>query len=182
MERKKRKEEARERAKQRKAEKQAAKRASKKAEKKTEKATEEKSKYRKPVCICQKDGTIVKRCPSISAASRETGYSTSEISHICRGISKASGDYTFVYENEEDITPRVYTRDYSLSEKPVVQFTKDGEYVARYKSALDAANVINVSRSSVSRGCNNPNKIVNGLKFMFESDYNKINQEKGETR
>lgn len=180
MERQKRKQEARERAKQRQAEKTAAERQNKKAEEKPVKAAEGKPKYRKPVFVCAQDGTHLKRYPSVSEASRATGYSTGQISNICRGEYRSKGEFTFRYEHEEDIVPRPRKKRENIgARKAVLQYTKDGQLVARHGSITEAASAVGSCMSSVSKCCNGFANEANGFVFRFESELSEFEKLKG---
>lgn len=54
------------------------------------------------------------------------------------------------------------------AEKPVLQYTLDGEFVAEYKSILDAARLTSTSKQIISYCCNNQIKKRKGFIWKFK--------------
>jgi hypothetical protein len=58
--------------------------------------------------------------------------------------------------------------------KVVLQFDKEGNFIAKYSSAVEAARSIGSIPNSVTRCCRGEVKTLHKFKFMYEKDY-KIN-------
>ena len=133
---------------------------------------------KKAVELCDNDGNVINRFPSISATARETGYSVSTISRVCSGDISIVADYTFRYENPEFRKPpkpkQIEKRDRSHQCRPVLQFTQEGVCVARYGSIKEAARVIGCRSSSISNCISGNTKTIRGFVFMHESEFNKF--------
>lgn len=77
--------------------------------------------------------------------------------------------------NIEWCTPK-YNIEYShvlkksneITSKPVLQFTKDGKFVAEFDSASEAARAIGVTKSFVCSVCRGRKKIARGFVFKYK--------------
>lgn len=54
---------------------------------------------------------------------------------------------------------------------PVVQLDGDGKFLARFNSGAEAARVLNLKKSKISKVCNGLKNKHGGFRWMFESDY-----------
>lgn len=52
----------------------------------------------KPIYMCDKDGKILKEFPSLSEATRQTGFLTTHISACARGKRKTCGGYRWIFK------------------------------------------------------------------------------------
>lgn len=55
--------------------------------------------------------------------------------------------------------------------KEVLQYDKDGNFIAKYKSAVDAGLQLNISNSRISSCCRGETKICNGFIFRYSEDF-----------
>jgi len=60
--------------------------------------------------------------------------------------------------------------------KPVVQ-TKNGKYIAEYKSASEAQRMTNIFSTNISYSCKHDTRNAGGFKWYFKSDYEKMLEE-----
>lgn len=59
----------------------------------------------------------------------------------------------------------------SPTAKPVVQLTKDGQFVASFCSAAQAAQALNTFGTAITACCRGKHKTVRGFKWMYKKDY-----------
>lgn len=56
---------------------------------------------------------------------------------------------------------------------PIVQLTKNGEYIATYQGAMQVEKDLGFNNSNISSCCNGKRKTANGYKWQYLSDYQK---------
>lgn len=106
------------------------------------------------------DGELVKEWESSKQIERELGYSQGNIIKCCKRYKNYShvGGYKWQYADPSQ--QRKYNR-------PVAALTKDGEFVAEYKNAAEAARSLKI-RASLIRYClNGICKSSHGLRFIY---------------
>lgn len=104
------------------------------------------------------DGELVKVWESFMEIERETGYNQSSIINCCKGKYKQA--YGFKWEYADPSQQRKLNR-------PVAVLTKDGEFVAEYKSAAEASRCLKISYTQVYLCLNGKLKSTHGLKFIY---------------
>lgn len=95
---------------------------------------------RKPVYQYSLSGDLIKKWNSIADVERETGYRGSSITSACKGRIKQS--YGFIWSREEK--EQSYFSGSTLlgskrKNRPVLQFSKEGEFIKKWPSATEAA-------------------------------------------
>ena len=104
------------------------------------------------------DGELVKAWESSMQINRETGYSPGNIINCCKGKIRSAYGYRWEYANPE--SQRVINR-------PVAALTKDGEFVAEYRSAAEASRCLKIKYKCIYRCLNGLYKSTHGLKFIY---------------
>ncbi len=117
------------------------------------------------------EGNYIASYDSISDAERATGIGNSKISSCAKGINAFTKDYRWSYDYYESLEPLdkteyMYKKVTSLSEKPVYQYTKDGKFVAKYKSIADADKTTGVDFRNISACKNGKKKTAGGYKWF----------------
>lgn len=79
-------------------------------------------------------------------------------------------------ETKEKLSKAMKGRNISGSHKTkcckeVLQYDKDGNFIAKYKSAVDAGLKLNISNSRISACCRGETKICNGFIFRYSEDF-----------
>lgn len=113
--------------------------------------------YRK-VRQLTKDGKLIRIWESSWQINRETGYDASSIIKCCRGKYKQAYGYRWQYVDPSQ--QHKYNR-------PVAALTKDGEFVAEYKSPTEASRCLKIKKQYVSRCLKGLYKSTHGLKFIY---------------
>lgn len=104
------------------------------------------------------DGQFIRQWESSMQIERETGYSQSSILKCCKGKRKQAYGYKWEYADPEQ--QRKVNR-------PVAALTKDGDLIAEYKSAAEAARFLKISKQSIHYCLNGTYKSAHGLRFIY---------------
>lgn len=120
---------------------------------------------RKPVLQFTKDGEFVARFESVREAAKSINAQIMKISNCCNGWSKSSHGFVWKFENPED---RKYGKGES-TKKRVAQYTLDGELIARFSSATEAAESLGYGRrSTICGACRGRNLTAYGFRWKYE--------------
>ena len=104
------------------------------------------------------DGELVKVWESSKQIEKETGYSHGNILKCCRGKYKQAYGYHWEYTDPSQ---------QHKHNRPVAALTKDGEFVAKYKSVAEASRCLKISYTQVYLCLNGKLKSTHGLKFIY---------------
>lgn len=104
------------------------------------------------------DGEFVKIWESSHQIERETGYDQGYIIKCCKGKRKQAYGYRWEY-----VDP---SQQHKFNQ-PVAALTKDGEFVAEYKSAAEASRCLKIKYKCVYFCLNGTYKSTHGLKFIY---------------
>lgn len=118
-------------------------------------------------------GELIKKYNSAHEADRETGIPFTNICKVCRGERKTAGGYYWSYTNEPIKPIKTITKHYT----PVVQYTKDGEYVAEYTSAKEAQRETGIFSTVIGKVCKGQGKTAGGYIWKYkEQDGDLLNE------
>lgn len=124
-----------------------------------------KHKISKPVLQFTVDGELVAEYESLAEAERQTGIRP----HMEGGKYKSSGGYLWCYKGQENlISEKVKANREKGVEKDVVQYTRNMEFVAEYKSITDAANNTNLELKNISAVCRGKRKTCGGYIWKYK--------------
>lgn len=123
---------------------------------------------RKPVYQYSLSGDLIKKWNSIADVERETGYRGSSITSACKGRIKQS--YGFIWSREEK--EQSYFSGSTLlgskrKNRPVLQFSKEGEFIKKWPSATEAARKFGFDSSSISKACRGKTTFYKGFIWKF---------------
>ena len=108
------------------------------------------------------DGEFVKQWESSYEIERELGYAHNNIIACCKGKHKTNYGYRWQYA--DGLHQRRVNR-------PVVALTKDGEFVAEYKSAAEASRCLGASDSFIYKILKGKFETIHGYRFLYADDY-----------
>ena len=129
------------------------------------------------VCL-ELDGTYVCRYDSACDAEKYGGYCNSDVLLCCKGINSRCQDKLFMFEEDyKQNGPKTYVKPESGRMKAVIQCDMEGNFIARYKSVVDAANATGVLRSRISSNITGYSKTAGGYIFVYEEDFKNLNVE-----
>lgn len=104
------------------------------------------------------DGEFIKQWESSEQIKRHLGYSNGHIIDFCKG--KRNKAYGFRWEYADPSQQHKFNR-------PVAALTKDGEFVAEYKNAAEAARCLKIGVKSIRDCLNGTYKSTHGLRFIY---------------
>ena len=103
------------------------------------------------------DGEFIKQWESISQIVKKLGIGNSHIIQCCKGERKQAYGYKWQYADG---------LNQQRSKRPVAAFTKEGEFVAKYKSAAEASRCLNICVQSIIDCLNGNYKSTHGFMFI----------------
>lgn len=104
------------------------------------------------------DGEFIRQWDSSEQIKRNLGYSNGYIIQCCKGKFKQAYGYRWEYVNQEQ--QQRYNR-------PVAALSKNGEFVADYKSVAEAARCFKISNAQIRNCLNGILKTTHGLRFIY---------------
>lgn len=104
------------------------------------------------------DGKFIRQWESSREIEREIGYDHCHIIDCCKNKFKQM--YGFRWEYTDGLNQRKINR-------PVAALTKDGEFVAEYKSVAEASRCLKISTTQIRNCLNGRLKSTNGLRFIY---------------
>lgn len=107
------------------------------------------------------DGQFIRQWKSSMQIQRELGYKCTYIIAVCKGKYKQAYGYRWEYVDPEQ---------QHKHNSPVAALTKDGEFVAKYKSAAEAARFLKISTTQIYFCLNGTYKSTHGLRFIYIDD------------
>lgn len=134
---------------------------------------------KRSVCQISLDGKLVKTWSCIRDAVRELNAHGGTISDCCKmGVQKTHKGFIWVYS--EKYNPKTFDLSYYLVKNniPVVQLTKDLEFVATWLSASQACLEYTGNPSTLAKCCKDTTKTYCGFKWMYEYEYKNVKAEK----
>lgn len=104
------------------------------------------------------DGKFIKTWESGIQIERELGFANNNIIQCCKGKYKQAYGYRWQYAD---------TSQQQKHNRPVAALTKDGEFVAEYKSAAEASRCLKIEVSSIRYCLNGTLKTTHALRFIY---------------
>ncbi len=126
---------------------------------------------KKSVVQFDKNNNLISRFDSIADAEKKTNISNGSISLCCSRKNKTAGNYLWMYE-EDYLNGIRYNENYLVSKqlKPILQLTKNNEFIKRYNSISDAMRQTGISVSNISICCSQKTKIAGGYVWKFADE------------
>lgn len=112
-------------------------------------------------------GQFIKEYKSAHEAARENNIQFTNICKVCRGERKTAGGFGWSYEKKDAILP-IKTKH--LGDGTVIQYTKNGEYVAEYPSAKEAWRQTGISDTTIGLVCKGKGKTAGGFIWRYKND------------
>ena len=89
-------------------------------------------------------GKFLKRFVNARVASKEVGCFLQQITQCCKGTYKSAGGYQWKYEGSKKPDVYFYRESYYIQ-----QFSKEGQFLNQYKTAVEASQKTGVSRVGI---------------------------------
>ena len=112
-------------------------------------------------------GQFIKEYKSAHDAARENNIQFTNICKVCRGERKTAGGFGWSYEKHDSIQPIKTKR---LGDGTVLQFTKDGQFVAEYSTAAEADRMTGINRTTIGLVCKGKGKTAGGFVWKYKND------------
>lgn len=112
-------------------------------------------------------GNFIKEYKSVHEAARENNIQCTNICKVCHGERKTAGGFGWSYEKYDSIQPIKTKR---LGDGTVLQFTKDGQFVAEYPTAAEADRVTGINRTTIGLVCKGKGKTAGGFVWKYKND------------
>lgn len=112
-------------------------------------------------------GNFIKEYKSAHEAARENNIQFTNICKVCRGERKTAGGFGWSYTKTENIGPIKTKR---LGDGAVLQFTKEGEFVAEYSSAKEARRQTGINDTTIGLVCKGKGKTAGGFVWKYKND------------
>ncbi len=112
-------------------------------------------------------GQFIKEYKSAHDAARENNIQFTNICKVCRGERKTAGGFGWSYIKTESIEPIKTKR---LGDSTVLQFTKEGEFIAEYPSAKEARRQTGINDTTIGLVCKGKGKTAGGFVWKYKND------------
>lgn len=107
------------------------------------------------------DGELIKTWESSRQIERETGYSTGYIIDCCKSKHKQAYGYRWEYADP--------SQQHKFN-RPIAVLTMDGDLIAEYKSAAEAARGLKIRPNQICLCLKGTYKSAHGLRFIYIDD------------
>lgn len=112
-------------------------------------------------------GKLIGEYKSAHEAARVLNIQFTNICKVCRGERKTAGGFSWSYEKQEKILPIKTKR---ISNNIVVQYTKNGEYIAEYATAKEACRQTGISDTTIGLVCKGKGKTAGGFVWKYKNE------------
>ena len=106
-----------------------------------------------PVSQYSKKGEHIADYKSLTDAEKQTKISIKLISECLNNKLKTAGGFIWVKLDKNNIEELL--KNLAHKGKPVLQYTKDGQFVAEYKSAIEAERHTGINNGNITKCCRN---------------------------
>lgn len=132
--------------------------------------TGEKNPHSKPVLQYTKEGVLVTEYTGVHEAERQTGVHCAVISKVCLYKCKTAGGFIWRFKDDPLLPEQLSLHNGISQPKPVLQYTKEGVFIAEYASAREASRATGIINQSISNVCHHKKKSTHGYIFRFKDD------------
>lgn len=137
------------------------------------------AKKNKRIVQLSKEGEVITEYSSFMEAQEKTGLQYTNISKVCRGLREFCGGYRWKYfdketekkskrksKEEKEYMESMAKKNY-ICNRPVFQYTKNGQIIQRYDSIYEASENTGVARRVIVDNCMGKNKSTRKYIFKF---------------
>lgn len=112
-------------------------------------------------------GDFVAEYKSAHEAARVLNIQFTNICKVCRGERKTAGGFGWSYDKHDSVQPIKTKR---LGDGTVLQFTKEGQFIAEYPTAAEADRMTGISRTTIGLVCKGKGKTAGGFVWKYKND------------
>ena len=124
-----------------------------------------------PVYQYDFNGKLIASYPGINEASRINNISGIHISECCRNLRQSTGGYFWSFSDKESFSKKDI-KDHRGCK--IIQYDMQGNELARYNSAKEAAEATNGSAPAITKACRGQSKSSNGFQWRYDIDNQNI--------
>lgn len=125
----------------------------------------------KPIVALTTSGDFIKRYEYIREVISD-GYDISSVRRSLVSDYKLAKGHMFMDEDEYlKNGPKKYNRPKSSSRKKIIQCDLNGNFIAKFDSVAEAADITGSARTTVSANLTGRYKNANGFIFVYEKDF-----------
>jgi len=118
--------------------------------------------FKKSVYKYTLGGSLLDTFDDLTSAGESIDTTKQHISRACLSVNKTYGEFYWSYEYKEPFVPDNDTR-----KKEVIQYSLDGDEIAKYISVAEASKKSNLSKSTISRVCRGERKHGGGYHWCY---------------
>lgn len=116
------------------------------------------------------DGTLVNIFSSMEEIYEKLGYYQEYIHNNLINKSATAYGYYWIYNNKNHQEQLIEKRKIISKYMPVVQFSLQGNYIATYATAKQAAEKLNLNNDAICKNCNGKAKSSGGFQWKYIKD------------
>ena len=121
------------------------------------------------------EGKYLQEYDSISNAAEDLNLSVSNLTTCCQRKQKTVGGFQWSYEKKDFLTPAINERNqnhiWSSNKRKINQYSKNGDFIATFESAHEAARANNIKSSShITECCNGKRKTCSGYIWKYTEE------------
>ena len=124
-----------------------------------------------PVYQYDFNGKLIASYLGINEAGRINNISGTHISECCRNLRQSAGGYFWSFSDKENFSKKDI-KDHRGCK--IIQYDMQGNELARYNSAKEAAEATNGSAPAITKACRGKSKSSNGFQWHYDIDNQNI--------
>lgn len=145
--------------------------------KETKKKMSESRDNKKSILMYDLSGNFIRRFECINDTNEyfDKDCASSNVRMCLKGATKTAYNYIFVYADDDQVAIKDKINKINRNKKPILMFTKDGEFVRRFECVKDTNEYFGKKRadSNVNKCLIGKYKTVYGYIFKYEEEDNK---------
>ena len=126
---------------------------------------------KKPILQYSLDGQLVNRFSCINDAIQKTGFHETSIRDVCNHRRHSANGYIWCHEDEpKSIQQLIAEIPLEKTKRPIEQYTLEGILINKYNSIAEAAQLLNIHRSSIEDALSNKSFNCQGYLWKYQDD------------
>lgn len=130
--------------------------------------------WKRKICQYTLDGNLIRVWDSMSEAANHLNISDKHIPDVCLGKRRSCGGFMWRYYEDTLGEPIVFPkrkrnpkRWFDSHRKEIDQFDKDGNFIKRWNSALEASQALGISTGQLCDTCKGKHKSAKGYIWKY---------------
>ena len=127
-----------------------------------------KNPFSRKVRVYSLDGKYIRDFDCVSAASKEFNIPLSAITRVCLGQRGQTHGFRFEYLCPAKKKIVQINKKEPSNKRPIIQYSKDGKYIAEYESVADAARNLGIIMCNIVHAAKGDLKTYKGYKWKYK--------------